>query len=1130
MKTIWKRLLCIGLALVLVLGCLPAAVLAAEPEAIPYQYTSNEGGNIQENDTFVWRDCFLRSSFAGCDHLRLLSAQAAIASASRYGAGAFDPYEQDHGDMGYNIRKMLTDMGFEDVKTNAYYRTANLEDSAAATVGRRTVHVDGEPYTLLAIIPRSAGYQLEWVGNFTVGDGNKLHAGFKAARDEVLRFVKQYIADEGIEGKLKVWIAGHSRGAAISNQLGGFFAGGGIAYFGEGVSITPEDVYCYTFATPRTVVAGLKKADELSVAGDRGGVYAGFDTKGAAYTYAGADADAAVDDPEGADIYRGIRNYPLSYDLITSLPPALWGFTNYGGTFSMSETDTGSVDADEMLSQMAAVSSFVFRKWTAGAYPAEDPAAYPGDYRSFRPLDFDLASMSLVPAAGAAGEAGMTEYFRARINGMAAAISDGSADGGYQSGASLQFQEAMGSLVYLLWITSLEFREELTETSNAAIQPAILSYLDYAYQCMHAADSSVTEVEAAKRALIELADHFTGAQHDPEAIRALSLSETAAAALSDLLRCVSGEPLSTEPFTVDALIALFGRYVYKNRDAAKTLLTPLAARIAPKTAATLRTFLAAFAPRDVAKPGLDDMLAGLLMACAYGADWQTAPDADKGRQLRSELYQMLAILPYIRKDIELPPLLLQATANGGTMPVSQLIDTLLPTYLGGTVLCGGTTSLADAADAGFRAALTALIDKVTATIRGGGIYDEDYRAEFIAALEKHRDILLATEPNRMAMVRKALCGGLFYNGGAFDTDKNVQNVCTLVGNISRIPPAHYCETFVAWAKAAAARGAKAQDITPAVSIESWKSGETPAVPVVTGNPGGGEVTFAYALRGSGEYSAAVPTEPGNYTVRATVEATHDYNGAVAAADFSISGSSGGTPSGDTPSGGIPSGSSTPAGPSGSESGAGDKEQTGDKSAEETPDAACPRDATCPISAYSDADPAAWYHDGIHFCLENGIMQGVGEGRFAPDAPASRAMMAQILYNMEGRPMIRSGIPFDDVTESDWFAMAVSWAESQGILGGYGNGKFGPGDDVTREMLVTILYRYAQYKGMDVSAAERTSLEGFDDVAAVSEWALSAMRWAVGTGLITGRTPTALAPAERASRAEIATIIMRFFSA
>jgi hypothetical protein len=188
---------------------------------------------------------------------------------------------------------------------------------------------------------------------------------------------------------------------------------------------------------------------------------------------------------------------------------------------------------------------------------------------------------------------------------------------------------------------------------------------------------------------------------------------------------------------------------------------------------------------------------------------------------------------------------------------------------------------------------------------------------------------------------------------------------------------------------------------------------------------------------------------------------------------------------------------------------------------------CPKDESCPISAFNDASATAWYHDGVHFVLENGIMRGYGNGKFGPADTTSRAMMAQILWNLEGKPEVSFTLSYTDLGTDAWYTEAVRWASAQGIMDGYGNGKFGPNDAMTREQLVTIVYRYAKYKGIDVSAGENTNILSYADAQNVSQWAIPAMQWAVGSGLITGRTASTLNPGDNASRAEIATIMMRY---
>ena len=180
-----------------------------------------------------------------------------------------------------------------------------------------------------------------------------------------------------------------------------------------------------------------------------------------------------------------------------------------------------------------------------------------------------------------------------------------------------------------------------------------------------------------------------------------------------------------------------------------------------------------------------------------------------------------------------------------------------------------------------------------------------------------------------------------------------------------------------------------------------------------------------------------------------------------------------------------------------------------------------------FAPFNDLDKTKWYADGIRYVLENGIMSGYGNGTFAPNDNTSRAMMAQILFNLEGGKSASDAMSYVDVNNADWFAEAIRWASAQGVMGGYGNGVFGPNDDLTREQLVTIMYRYAKNKGINVSVGEDTNILSYNDAFDVSEWAIPAMRWAVGSGLITGRTASTLNPKDKATRAEIATIIMRY---
>lgn len=187
---------------------------------------------------------------------------------------------------------------------------------------------------------------------------------------------------------------------------------------------------------------------------------------------------------------------------------------------------------------------------------------------------------------------------------------------------------------------------------------------------------------------------------------------------------------------------------------------------------------------------------------------------------------------------------------------------------------------------------------------------------------------------------------------------------------------------------------------------------------------------------------------------------------------------------------------------------------------------CPKDENCPMSKFTDLDITAWYHDGIHYCLDHGIMNGVGNARFVPKGTATRAQIAMVLYNLEGQPAFMNDNIFSDVASGCWYEKAVVWAQGKGIVEGYGNGKFGPEDPITREQMAVILCNYAKYKGIDVTVDENTNFLSFNDFWDISEWAKPAMMWAIDREIIVGSNNN-LNPQGNAERSQIATIIWRY---
>ena len=193
-------------------------------------------------------------------------------------------------------------------------------------------------------------------------------------------------------------------------------------------------------------------------------------------------------------------------------------------------------------------------------------------------------------------------------------------------------------------------------------------------------------------------------------------------------------------------------------------------------------------------------------------------------------------------------------------------------------------------------------------------------------------------------------------------------------------------------------------------------------------------------------------------------------------------------------------------------------------------ASCPKDATCPIEPYADAVNTAWYHDGVHFCLENGLMVGLSGGRFAPSGDVTRAQVVTILWRLEGKPVVNYAMQFEDAATGEWFTEAVRWAASSGIVTGYSDKAFGPNDAITREQFAAILYRYSQFKGCDVSVGEDRNILDFDDTQSISTYAVPAIQWACGSGMISGVNAFTLDPTGVTSRAQAATMFMRYCTA
>ena len=180
--------------------------------------------------------------------------------------------------------------------------------------------------------------------------------------------------------------------------------------------------------------------------------------------------------------------------------------------------------------------------------------------------------------------------------------------------------------------------------------------------------------------------------------------------------------------------------------------------------------------------------------------------------------------------------------------------------------------------------------------------------------------------------------------------------------------------------------------------------------------------------------------------------------------------------------------------------------------------------------FSDISPLEWYYDNVRFVMENGLMKGVSDTEFSPNRALTRAALVTVLYRNEKEPETEGTTPFADVKLDAYYAEAVAWACKNGIIHGVSETQFSPDESITREQIAAIMYRYAQYKSYDVSAAEQADLADYRDAGGISDYAKDSMQYMVASGLIRGTSADTLSPLNHATRAEIAAILQRFIEA
>ncbi|MBR5337972.1 MAG: fibronectin type III domain-containing protein [Lachnospiraceae bacterium] len=802
-KRIINRIFSLVLAAAVMFGASPAPLYAAidstKAEAVTgtYTFTSNENSlcNLQGRDSFTYSDRLFTGSAYDVDrHLATLSAQTAMATASYY----TDSKERDHASNSNNIKALLGDLGFSDIETNKYYSLEKEENSVGCAVARKKITVGNKTYTLLAVLPRSANYKQEWVGNFTVGKGG-IHQGFKEARDEILRFVKDYISSKNITGDLKVWITGHSRGGAVTNLLGGFFAEGGGDYF-NGVNIDAENVYCYSFATPGNIRTGyLTKKDALSVAGYRGGRDSRYknDSQGAAYTYSGADAGEIIQPHTG--VYRCIKNCAPGYDIITLLPPSKWGYDRYGVELPIS--DGKAETKNRMKEELNKFAPFAYKQYTQNGGA--------GDEDIFTWKTFDLATLSFVDdpeATKTVGATSQAKLFYQRINeGLARRASD------VDTYVGAGYQETLQSLAGIYGMGIGPFIEGVQKDKLSAIKTGLFCYLSYAKKELQAEDPGLSDDDAIAVTVEQLVEFITGKDIERGTMTVDDFFEIFCQYLVDNAEQYEVEVVPNSPAQqYDDQKIKVKKLKFRSK-AAEEAFNAVSTKLIGAIPDTYKSMVGLIIPdfdssqamdSDHNKEAVGNFVFSMLVKCAYGdGGSKTVPDPVNAKSNRIMLYNMIGmfmgsgefsgILDSIGKD------------SGGSYDghnkaaafLAEFIKYLTvetdPDNKGDIIKKYNTVD--DAAD-GY---LKNVIEKGKQAILSSGFYDKG--SVFYQDVIRHCDTL----KDHAADLRQILMELLLYEKDrSFSVKDNIRMISTLMSQMpGKVPCAHYNELYVAWMKA-----------------------------------------------------------------------------------------------------------------------------------------------------------------------------------------------------------------------------------------------------------------------------------------------------------------------------------------
>ena len=755
----------LSLALVMPLllsGCSSNSLFKKEVEVKMVSNFTQEIGEGTYVDKVMYKDSwFLEDSYD-------LNYELALASAMTGGASYSNSADQN----GSKIADFLKETGFEKIEKNTYYSEGiYLPNSMGVIIGQKRLVTRNKKYTLLAVFPRNAGYEDEWVGNFNMSNTG-VHTGFMLARDEILRFMKRYIVSNEIKGDLKVWLAGYSRGAAAINLVGGFLADGS-EYFGNDITLKPNNIFAYTIGTPSPVPSSISKNVALSVSGPKEEGYCDTDIESFTYTGEGTILPSS-------SRYDYVHNVVLTGDYVSKLPPANWDFVRFG------KTENFVFGGDEMIANLKAINPEAADSFANGRNYITKEATSTFNFNTFEIEDTDIMkSPNNVLDSHIDALTNLVPEFKDFV------------DDGYSS--------ILGSLVSIFGCDYQGFNESVASIDTSTlIQTLVVTYLSNVCDRLGLTDEE--GVAAFLMDLFELCgkdipDHtkYTDQQFLADVFdllindyqkdengkkRIAKLTSLLPAPYGDLVLNLAKYAEAKEQKLVyfDDFLLLISRFFKDNQDDESVLaLVGQLASLVPEQYADAISFLTGKQYDDEHYPTSFDKinaaLKDVLIMCVDGREDAGA----NGNQYRSLVLTMVCLGGFSDKA-KLTDLIMNGSYedtetrrfidSGELAPVvKDILSLVLPV----NEETSQVISLKEAADAG----LISLLQKVRT----------DKNAKYV-------DNVI----NNIELAKTALLALLFKSNGEFNLKRDIDNALTFYKSITFLYPSHFFELYICYFK------------------------------------------------------------------------------------------------------------------------------------------------------------------------------------------------------------------------------------------------------------------------------------------------------------------------------------------